>query len=210
MKKIKNIIFDLGGVILNIDIRKTELALEQLGVGNFSNHTSQQAATTFFKEYETGKIDDDSFIRSIRSLTTDTSTEAQIVEAWNALILDFPPERIEILKNLKQKYRLFLLSNTNSIHYRQFQQQLFDQTGDYLESYFEKTYYSHTINLRKPDLASFQYVINENNLDPAETVFVDDTEINITCARELGLAVIHITPGTTIMDIEDKIATLNK
>ena len=93
-------------------------------------------------------------------------TEEEVINAWNALLLDFPQERIELLRNLKEKYRLFLLSNTNLIHYRKFQQQIYLQTGGYLEDLFEKTYYSHTVGLSKPDVAIFQLVINENKLEP--------------------------------------------
>lgn len=200
MKNIKNIIFDLGGVILNIDMKKTELALQQLGIDTFSQLMSPAAVQSFFRDYETGKIDNAAFIRSIQSLSSKSSTEKEIVDAWNALLLDFPAERIELLKQLRKKYRLFLLSNTNAIHHQQFQQQLYQQTGNYLEDFFEKTYYSHTIGLCKPDVACFQYVINENNLDPAETIFVDDSEANINGAKQAGLSVLHIKPGITIMD----------
>jgi putative hydrolase of the HAD superfamily len=128
--------------------------------------------------------------------------EEAVVNAWNALLLDFPVERIELLRTLRKKYRLFLLSNTNSIHHKKFQQQIFRQTGNYLEDLFEKTYYSHTIGLCKPDAAAFRLVIEENDLDPAETIFVDDTEANMTGAKEAGLHVAHIRPNTTILDIE--------
>ena len=200
MEKIKNVIFDLGGVILNIDMKKTELALQQLGIDTFSNLLSPSSVHSFFREYEAGKIDNATFIRSIQSLASRTSTEQDIIQAWNALLLDFPEERIELLKKLGKKYRLFLLSNTNAIHHQQFQEQLYQQTGKYLEEYFEKAYYSHTIGLCKPDLACFQYVIKENKLDPTQTLFVDDSEANINGAREAGLSVLHIKPGITILD----------
>jgi len=202
VEKIKNIIFDLGGVILNIDMKKTELALQQLGVDSFTSLMSPAAVQSFFREYETGKIDNMTFVRSIQSLSSKASTEKEIVDAWNALLLDFPPPRIELLKELRKKYRLFLLSNTNAIHHKQFQQQLHEQTGNYLEDFFEKTYYSHTIGLCKPDAVCFQYVINDKNLDPAETIFVDDSEVNINGAKKAGLSVLHIKPGITIMDAE--------
>lgn len=200
MEGIKNIIFDLGGVILNIDIKKTELALKVLGANGHSNQLSPSLPSVF-REFEAGKMDDVAFVRSVRSFLSAGSTDQQIVDAWNALLLDYPSERIELLKNLKKKYRLFLLSNTNSIHHRQFQEQLYGQTGTYLEDYFEKTYYSHVIGLCKPDLACFQYVIDENELNAAETIFVDDSEANIIGAKEAGLAVIHIKPGTSIIDV---------
>ncbi len=202
MQHIKNIIFDLGGVILNIDIKRTENALKELGIDNFSTYMTSRHITSFFKEYEMGKIDDAGFIQSIQSLSPKPLSEEAIVNAWNALLLDFPQERIELLRKLKEKYRLFLLSNTNQIHYIKFQEQIHLQTGGYLEDLFEKTYYSHAVGLSKPDVAIFQLVIDENKLDPAETLFVDDTEANMAGARQAGLMISHVVPGTSILEIE--------
>src|ERR1700730_9452541 len=133
MQNIKNIIFDLGGVILNIDLKRTENALKELGIENFSAHMTQFHISSFFKEYEMGKIDDATFIKSMQTLSAKPLKEGEVINAWNALLLDFPQERIELLRHLKKKYRLFLLSNTNLIHYRKFQQQIYLQTGGYLE-----------------------------------------------------------------------------
>ena|SRR5258706_3991080 len=202
MRNIKNIIFDLGGVILNIDLGLTENALRELGINNLSNYLTRSSISSFFKEYETGKINDAEFVRSIQSLSAKAITEEEVIHAWNALLLDFPGERIQLLQNLKQKYRLFLLSNTNLIHYREFQRRIYSQTGRYLEDFFEKTYYSHTVGLSKPDAAIFQLVISENKLVPSETLFVDDTAANMVTAKEAGLQVSHIVPGTSILDLE--------
>ncbi|HLG38193.1 MAG TPA: HAD family phosphatase [Chitinophagaceae bacterium] len=202
MNKIRNVIFDLGGVILNIDIKRTETALKELGIDNLSQHLGASHITSFFKEYEAGKIDDTVFIQSIKALSSKALAEEAIIDAWNALLLDFPQQRIDLLQRLKNKYRLFLLSNTNSLHHRRFQQQLYQQTGSYLEDIFEKTYYSHTIGLCKPDVAAFQFVINDNKLLPEETLFVDDTEANMAAAKKVGLQVWHIKPGTSILERE--------
>lgn len=202
MNKIRNVIFDLGGVILNIDIKRTEIALGELGIDNLSQYIGAAHITSFFKEYEAGKIDDAAFIQSIKALSSKALAEEAIIDAWNALLLDFPQQRIELLKTLKNKYRLFLLSNTNAIHQKKFQQQLFLQTGSYLEDIFEKTYYSHTIGLCKPDVAAFQFVINDNKLYPGETLFVDDTEANMIGAMQAGLQVWHVKPGSSILERE--------
>jgi putative hydrolase of the HAD superfamily len=97
---------------------------------------------------------------------------------------------------------LFLLSNTNAIHYREFQERFLQQTNKRLDDLFEKTYYSHAINLRKPDVACYQYVIADNLLSPSETLFIDDSETNLEGARRAGLATAHMRPGFTIEDIE--------
>jgi len=198
---IKNIIFDLGGVIMNIDFKKTENAFAELGFTNFKQHMTQFHITPFFEQYETGMIDDATFVKGIQEIAGKPLTEEQIVEAWNALLLDFPLERIALLEKLKTQYRLFLLSNTNALHYVAFQQTLHKLTGKVLEDIFEKTYYSHTAHLRKPAAAIYQLVINENNLNAAETLFIDDTASNFSGAEETGIQTLHLKPPMQIMDI---------
>jgi len=202
MQNIKNLIFDLGGVIMNIDFKKTEEAFRLLGLENFSNHINQFHITDFFRQYEIGLISDDEFVEGISKLMDKPADADKIIAAWNALLLDFPPERIDLLKKLKTKYRTFLLSNTNSLHFKEFNQRLFNEQGVYLEDIFEKTYYSHTANLRKPDAAIFQLVLNENDLNPTETLFIDDTALNFPEAEKLGIRVQHVTPVNGITTIE--------
>jgi putative hydrolase of the HAD superfamily len=202
MQQIKNIIFDLGGVILNIDFKKTEEAFHLLGLENFSNHINQFHITDFFEQYETGKIDDGEFVEGISKLIEKPVTGEKIIAAWNALLLDFPYERIELLKKLKTRYRTFLLSNTNAIHHKEFQQRLFDKYGVHLEDLFEKTYYSHTVKLRKPGAAIFDLVLKENNLLAAETLFIDDTASNFEEAEKLGIQVYHLTTGNAITEMK--------
>ena len=202
MQKIKNIIFDLGGVILNIDFKKTEAAFKLLGWDSFSDYISQFHITDLFENYETGKIDDLDFVEGISQLMGKAAKNEHIVEAWNALLLDFPPERIALLKKLKNNYRTFLLSNTNALHLKEFQQRLHEHEGVYLEDLFEKTYYSHVVKLRKPSAAIFELVITENNLKPEETLFIDDTASNFAEAKEMGIQVHHLPHGTSITDLD--------
>lgn len=202
MNNIKNIIFDLGGVILDIDFRRTEKAFELMGLKNFSHHISQHHITDFFENYETGKIDDAEFVSGISKLIGIPVEDGKIIDAWNALLLDFVPERIALLKRIKTKYRTFLLSNTNSIHHKEFQQRLFNNFGVYLEDLFEKAYYSHAVKLRKPGADIFNLVLKENNLVASETLFIDDTESNFGEAKKLGIQIHHLVTGTSITDME--------
>ena len=201
MAAIKNIIFDLGGVILNINFKKTEDAFVALGFADFKQYMTQFHITPFFEEYETGKIDDEAFVQGVQKIAGRPITEAQVIHAWNALLLDFPPERIALLEKLKKQYRIFLLSNTNAMHYKVFQQKLFDLTGKRLEDIFEKTYFSHTANLRKPHAAIYKMVLDENNLNPEETLFIDDTQSNFSGAEELGIQTFYLKPPMEIKDI---------
>jgi putative hydrolase of the HAD superfamily len=202
MQNIKNVIFDLGGVILNIDFAKTNEAFHELGLKNFANHINQFHITDLFLNYETGKIDDVDFINGIAKLSDKPMAEQEIVAAWNALLLDFPPERIQLLQKIKTTYRTFLLSNTNAIHLNEFQQRLKREQGVYLEDLFEKTYYSHVVKMRKPNAGIFELVLNENDLDPSETLFIDDTYSNFAEAEKLGIQIFHLDKGMSITDID--------
>jgi glucose-1-phosphatase len=202
MQNIRNIIFDLGGVILNIDFKKTNQAFQLLGLDNFQHHISQHHITDFFENYEVGKITDDDFVEGVSKLFDKPVRPSDIIAAWNAILLDFPPARIKLLQRIRSKYRLFLLSNTNSLHEKEYQKRLFDQFGVYMEDLFEKTYYSHSVNLRKPHAAIFTRVLNENKLVPSETLFIDDTASNFPEAEKLGIRIHHLQPPEEITDME--------
>jgi putative hydrolase of the HAD superfamily len=203
MQGVKNIIFDLGGVILTLDNRRTEEAFTALGVENFREYFGHGFAASFFKEYEIGRITDRQFIDSVRQLTGLDVPDQAIIDSWNALLLDFPPERIQLLKNLRKNYRLFLFSNTNALHLAALQQ-IWSSTFDSgsLDDYFEKTYYSHLLGMRKPDREPFEHILLENGLKGAETLFVDDAMINVEGAKQAGLRGLFLSPGMTLMDFQ--------
>ena len=203
MKGIRNIIFDLGGVIINLDNQRTDDAFIALGTRSLKEYFGHGHAAAFFKEYEVGGISDQEFVESIKKLTSITSPDEEIIRAWNALLLDFPPERIHLLKELRKTYRIFLFSNTNALHHAAVQQIYRDTFSDGgLDDHFEKTYYSHTMKMRKPDEASFQYILKENQLHGEETLFVDDALINVEGAERAGLKGLFLRPGTSIMDFQ--------
>lgn len=203
MKEIKNIIFDLGGVLINLDNKLTERAFVDLGVKDFANYFGHGFAASFFKEYEIGKISDEEFINELRRLGNLDVPDSLIVKAWDALLLDFPKERIELLKKLRNKYRIFLFSNTNALHMVTVRK-IFEDTfpNETLDEHFERTYYSNVLGLRKPDIASYLHITNENDLIPSETLFVDDALGNIEGANAAGLKGYFVEPGKTILDID--------
>ena len=203
MQGIKNIIFDLGGVILNLDNQRTEDAFTAMGVKPFREYFGHGHAASFFKEYEVGKISDQEFVGAIRELTGVTASDSAIIGAWNALLLDFPPERIQLLKELRRSYRIFLFSNTNALHLAALQQTYRDTFKEgSLDDHFERSYYSHTLGMRKPDAQSFQHILQENNLKGEETLFVDDALINVEGAERAGLKGLYLRPGTTLLDFQ--------
>jgi HAD superfamily hydrolase (TIGR01509 family) len=204
MQGIKNIIFDLGGVILNLDNKRTEEAFGKLGVKDIRQYFGLGHADSFFKDYEVGKITDQQFVDSIRSMTGLSNVPDQaIIDGWNALLLDFPAERIQLLKELGQHYRIFLFSNTNALHLAALRK-IYSQTfaSGTLDEHFERTYYSHLLGMRKPERESYEYILRENQLEGVETLFVDDAIVNIEGAELAGLKGLYLRPGISLLDFQ--------
>jgi putative hydrolase of the HAD superfamily len=189
--KIENIIFDLGGVILNIDYQKTIEAFKKLGIENFDEIYSQARQTRLFDEIETGKISPETFLKELQQYIPHVDTE-DIRRAWNAMLLDLPPQRWNLLEKLGKQYRIFLLSNTNEIHYTEYQNYIARTYHKNFNNLFEKAYYSHLIGFRKPDEECFRFVINDAGLIPEKTLFLDDSIQHIEGARKTGLNSIHV------------------
>ncbi len=202
MQHIKNIIFDLGGIFLNINYQLTEQAFVQLGIPNFTQMFSQHHSNELFELLETGKLSPDDFYNVFRKESGTNLTNEQIKNAWNALLLDFPKERIDWLTKIKEQYNIYLFSNTNQIHYDRFMEDFIKAfPGKDFNSYFIKAYYSQTLGLRKPYVASFKQIIQEQQLVPHETLFIDDTIKNIEGAKQAGLQTIHLVHPKTVLDL---------
>jgi putative hydrolase of the HAD superfamily len=197
----KNIIFDLGQVVLNIDFDATPEAFRKFGFNDFTDLYSRARQVSLFDNLETGRITPDEFRTNLLNLINLHLSFHDIENAWNAMILDFPPNRIKFLEDLRNKYRIFLLSNTNKIHFDFFSRN-FKQTYKYdFSRLFEKMYLSFQLGLRKPDKRIFEFVLNDSNLLPGETLFIDDTLEHINSAVSCGINVIHLKPGEEINDI---------
>jgi len=192
MKNIKSIIFDLGAVLLNIDYQKTICEFEKLGIKKSSNFYSKKTQTNIFNLLETGKISDEDFVKEIQLLCKDAKGE-QVIFAWNALLLDLPNERIELLKKLKQDFHIYLLSNTNSIHISEFRKKLGEIKYQEFYNLFDKVYYSHEIRFRKPNKEAFQLILSENDLKSNEVLFIDDSPQHIRGAKKLGIKTHHLS-----------------
>lgn len=190
-EKIDNIIFDLGNVILDIDYLSTIKAFEKIGIENASILYSKSSQKKIFDQLETGKITKEDFILEIQKIIPKAS-KSEIINAWNAIIKDLPESRIDILKKLKDKFSIFLLSNTNSIHIDYIVKKIGERKYDEFYNLFDKVYYSHEVKLRKPDPNIFKLVINENNLKIKNTLFIDDSIQHINSAKKLGLQTYHL------------------
>lgn len=186
---IKNIILDFGGVLLNIDYQLTEQAFIKLGCTNFKEIYSQAAQTDLFNKFETGDISETVFFEELKAISgTENLTTSKLKDAWNAMLIHFPVENYLMLKELKKKYRVFLLSNTNQTHITEFEK-LVTTTCSVaeFESLFEKIYYSYKMRVRKPDTVCFLQVLHENRLNPKETIFIDDSFQHIEGAGKAGI-----------------------
>jgi FMN phosphatase YigB (HAD superfamily) len=203
MGKIKNIIFDLGGVFLDIDFNATEKAFVSQGVTNFNDYYTQHSASTLFEDLETGKLSPEEFYEGFRQETSTSLTDEQIKGAWNAMLGRFPVERLNWLEEIGFRYKIYLYSNTNIIHYQAFQKIYQECTGkDNFDDYFVKAHYSHDIGLRKPYPDSFQRLLALENLDAAETLFIDDSYKNIEGAKQVGLQTILLLPPKTVLELD--------
>lgn len=199
---IKNIIFDLGGVILNIRYQNALEAFQKLSTSQQTIAFSQQKQSRLFDDYETGRISDQAFREGLRQHYEIEASDAEIDAAWNAMLLDIPAERITLLQALSQKYRLFLLSNTNAIHLVHFTRLVAEGFAiPSLDSLFEKTYYSHLIGQRKPDAPVFEHILNRHQLNRRETLFIDDSIHHIEGARQVGLQTLFLAPPLTINEV---------
>ncbi|MDR0754115.1 MAG: HAD family phosphatase [Prevotellaceae bacterium] len=199
-KDIRNIIFDLGGVIINVDYHKTENAFKNLGISDFDRIFSQVRQSKIVDKLETGYISPAEFRENLRELCGFNISDTDIDNAWNAMILDFPGDKIALLDKLRLNYRLFLLSNTNQIH---IEYCMNNMNFEIIKSKFEKIYLSHEIHMRKPDMETYQFVLKDAQLQAAQTLFIDDTIKNVEDARLAGLNAYHLTNGETVNDLFD-------
>jgi len=201
---IKHIIFDLGGVILNIDFHRAAKSFKALGLEDFEELYSKATQSKLFDRLEKGLIEPNEFRKELRELSGINMSDAEIDQAWNSLILDFPPARLTLLQELRKNYKIYLLSNTNRIHADYYNQDLIENHNiNGLEELFDKVFYSHDIALRKPDKEAFEYVLKNQNLKAEECLFIDDALPNIIAANQLGIYTIflNLDNGHDVLDL---------
>jgi len=198
---IKNILFDLGGVILDIDVQATLKHFYELGFPSDLLQYPANMSTDIFFKYETGKIDTKTFRNQIRNKTGIEMSDAAFDKAWNAMIVRIPNERTDLLKMLAKRYNLYMLSNTSALHVPVFEGMYLEVAGITMHKAFKKIYYSFEIGCHKPDLEAWEYVIRDAGIIPNETLFLDDNIHNIKASQELGFRAIHIHERTNLMNL---------
>ncbi len=207
MNNIKNIIFDLGGVIINLDIKATISSFNALTTVSFEEIYTQAKQTTLFDLFDKGKIEEKEFFRELASKLNYKGEHEHLLNAWNAMLLDFPEERLDTLVEAKSNYNTFLLSNTNETHISVFENNLYQEHGvKHFSDYFDGLYYSCRMGMRKPDEEIFEYVLTKNKLVPSETVFIDDSIQHVKGAGNLGINAFLLEKN---MEINELLKQLN-
>ena len=198
---IKNLIFDLGGVILDLSVETTLQSFADISGMKKQRVKELFISSKGFLDYEKGEIEDDEFRSFVRELYSVQADDDALDASWNAMLLGIPQQKLDLLLSLKEKFNVYLLSNTNNIHLNYINDKImtpvFGEAS--LDRYFHKAYYSHRMKKRKPDANIYEQVLDENNLKPHETLFLDDNADNIAGANALGIRTVHVvTPDHII------------
>jgi putative hydrolase of the HAD superfamily len=199
---IKNVIFDFGNVLFDLDLPSIERNLQQLMGSGFEQAREKLLRNRVFELYETGGMTSAEFLDHIRMSAPEPPAPEVVRDIWNSIFLEMPAHRFTMLQELRQKYKVFLLSNINELHERWIADYMVRVHGihDYESRYFDGVYFSHLIRLRKPDTAIYEYVLADAELNPADSVFFDDVEANIEGARTVGITAFLHPVGSEIAD----------
>lgn len=201
-KDIKAIVLDFGAVLININYQLTINTFKKLGIENFDEIYSKAQQTNVFNNLETGVISPATFYNELRTLSNTTLTNQQLQNAWNAMLLNLPKYRMEFVYALKQRYKVYLLSNTNCIHEQAFMQHIRVTVGhDYFYDAFHKVFFSHEIGLRKPNASIFEYVQHHIKLQPHQILFVDDSLQHVQGAQLCGWQAHHLLDNEEVTKV---------
>jgi putative hydrolase of the HAD superfamily len=206
-QKYEAIIFDLGGVLYDIDVQRTKDAFAALGLHNFDDQYTLNEQTLLFDALEKGEIGKEEFTSEINRIDHTNLSLNQVQKAWNALLIGMPEESVSLLKNLRQQgYALYLLSNTNQFHADAINREMNDKFGiESLDELFDAAYYSYRMGMRKPDIEIYKHIINNHNLKSESTVFIDDNEDNIKGALRSGIQAKHKPKDVSLNDLMNQL-----
>jgi len=191
--EIKTLIFDLGGVILDLSVDHTLEAFAQLSRFEKEKVIAIYHNEATFNLYEKGLVGDDEFRSFIRSVYNVNATDEAIDRCWNAMLRGIPEIKLQLLTRLMKSFQVILLSNTNNIHLEYINNSILPAFGvKSLDPFFHYTYYSHLMKMRKPDAEIFEKILSNHNLNPSETLFLDDNKLNIEGANAVGIKTVHV------------------
>ena len=201
MKKINAIIFDLGGVIFNIDYALTIKDFKKIGIKDANIFYSKTQQNKIFDKLECGVISKKIFINEMMKFTI-TKDKKKIEDSWNSMLLNLPLNRINYLKKINKNYRIFLLSNTNIIHIDKIKRDMGEDRWKEFNNLFEKVYLSYKIGIRKPSPESFYIILKENNLIADNVLFIDDSIQHINTAKRIGIKTYHLQENEDIINLK--------
>lgn len=194
MQPLKNLIFDIGDVIVDIDYMVTIAEFQKLAIVDFSEIVSYSKQNHIFDLFETGKVSAAQFHDALKPFLKPNTSDEQITAAWNSILIHYPEQKIDLLRTLKQRYKTFALSNINEIHVDSLNVAAREKFGvDSFGVFFHHAYYSNEVGFRKPDKAIYEFVLQKENLIPEETFFVDDKAENVEAAKALGIRAYQLT-----------------
>lgn len=192
----------MGVVLLDLNIEASVRAFERIGFSNFGDIYSQSKPTELFIKFDKGHITPHQFRNEVRAYIGSFLPGTIIEQAWNAMLGSIPADRMQLLQELRSDFKLFLLSNTNEIHVAEFESILKNQFGaNVFQNCFDKIYYSCRAGMRKPEVDIYALVLRENNLNPDETIFIDDTLVHVEGARKAGLTAYHLQPQQSVEEL---------
>ncbi len=203
MSKIKNIIFDLGGVLLNINPLLALLEFEKISGIHKDELLKRLANKRIFEKFDTGSLSPEQFRSDLCEIMNQKVSDAEVDQAWNSLLLDFPAHRVQLLQQLRKNYRVFLLSNTNIIHFWRYSQQFYESHGIAFTSLFDTLFLSYEIGIHKPDAGIYTHVLENANIKAEESFFFDDSLPNTEAAEKLGITGIRITESKDVAEYFD-------
>jgi FMN phosphatase YigB (HAD superfamily) len=199
---IKNIIFDFGGVILDIDPMQTLVALQELGFEDIKRFEDKEFQSNIIQKFERGIISPETFRNKVREFMQLKVCNQDLDDAWNALLFDIPENRIRVLEEVKKNYSIFLLSNSNEIHYDMYLRDLQLRFGYHnFDQLFDKAYFSFDLHLNKPNPEIFEFIMDQHKMRPDQTLFIDDSIQHIETARLLGIHTYHLVKPEKVRDL---------
>ena len=199
--KIKNVVFDLGGVLINLDFDNCLNAFRKAGFRDIEKQACQFRGIGFFSQFELGEISPEEFRKAIRKEVSEALSDHEIDDMWNLMLLDIPREKLDLLLKLREHYMVYLLSNTNRIHWDYACEQMFCYRGFRVNDFFEDIFLSFEMHKAKPEKDIYEQMMKEANILPEETFFIDDSAINCQAAISLGIQSYHYHIGEDLSSL---------
>lgn len=201
MRGIKNIVFDLGGVLIDLDFPRALKAFEQAGLTDIAQNVQAFSREGIFMDLELGNITPEDFFQSICERSTQPISIHQATDYWNLILKDIPQDKLKIIRELRKRYHVYLLSNTNQPHWEYICKKCFEKDGFTIHDYFEKLFLSYEMHLAKPDKQIFFQMLQDGQMKPEETLFIDDSEANCNSAKKTGIRTIHYRIGENLKSL---------